>query len=287
MAISVTQMAKILYNRFIGGKSYTNEELSLDEEPFKGRMGVMFENVWIDDVPKTNPIASHTLYQSDTYYPSSGQQIIRKYHKQQLTPVTTSKTNKSFYLNTEFGNIIPSEYGDGSYQWELWKKDSNGNYTVKVPFGLYNWYFDSVNGVLIFLGEFPPGINNEFLLPAITCYQYVGRLGSANVLASASVSVDDISIKNVDGTISGKGKFRTVGYSANTLNANVNVTSNSFVITHGLANKYVSVDVYDNTTSARVRCYTKALNNSQVELGFSPNVRAGDFGVVITSLDKN
>lgn len=286
MAITITQMAKILYNRFIGGKSFTNEELSLDEEPFKGRMGVMFENVWIDDVPKSNPLKSHTLYQSDTYYPSSGQQIIKKYHKQVLQPVTTSKTNKSFYISSEFLNAIPSEYGDGSYQWELWKKDSNGNYTVKVPFGLYNWYFDSVNGVLIFLGDFPPGINTEHLLPAITCYQYVGRLGSSNVLSSASVTVDDISLKNVDGVISVKGKYKTVGYSANTLNANVNLVSDTFVIHHGLGVKNVDVNIFDNVTSARVRCYVKPLNNSEVQLGFSPNVTAGNFSVYVDGLVK-
>lgn len=285
MAFNVNDMVKIIYNRFIGGKSYTNSNLSLDEEPFSGRYPVKFEDVWVDDIPTTNPLVNHNDYVTGAVHPGTGQQIIKKWHKLQLTPVTTSSSNKAFFYNNTWGDIIPSEYGDGTYQWELWKKDAGGQYNTKIPYGLYNWYFDPVNGVLHFLDGLPPGIDNKNNLPAVTVYQYVGRGGSSSLLSSSTSSVDDETIgTNSSGELEVKTDYRLKSYVANKLNADETVVSSSFTVTHSLATKYINVEVYDNTATEYVQVIApwKALNNSQVELSFSPSVRAGDYSIRVT-----
>lgn len=286
MAFSINDMVKILFNRFVAGKSYTNSELSIDEEPFSGRSKLMFSDVWIDTIPTTNPLVNHNTYTTGAVHPGSGQQIVKKWHKLQLTPVTTSRNNKSFYYNTSFTNIIPSEYGDGSYQWELWKKDAGGNYNTKIPYGLYNWYFDPVNGVLHFLDSLPPGIDNNKNTPAITVYQYVGRSGSTSLLSSSgNVSTDSITIdKDTSLQIQVAKRYRTKSYVANKLNSNGSLVANTYTITHSLSTKFIDVDLYDNTSGEYVKVVApwKAINNSQVEVSFSPSVMSGNYSIKVT-----
>lgn len=286
MAFSVNDMVKILFNRFIGGKSYTNPNLSLDEEPFSGRYPVRFENVWIDEIPTTNPLVNHNDYVTGAVHPGSGQQIVKKWHKLQLKPVTSSPSNKSFYYNTSFTDIIPSEYGDGTYQWELWKKDAGGNYNTKIPYGLYNWYFDPVNGVIHFLDALPPGIDNKNNPPAITVYQYVGREGSTSLLGgSANVATDSITIdKDSSENIQVAKRYRIKTYVADKLNSNSALVSETFTVTHSLATKFIDVDLYDNTSGEYVKVLApwKAINNSQVEISFTPSVQSSDYSIKVT-----
>src|SRR5690606_136716 len=129
--------AKILFNKYIGLKSYTNGSLSFDEEPYTSSPQTMFSDVWIDSdkIPTINPLENHTQYSNGALHPSNNP-IIKKWHKVVLKPVTTSKTNMSFRYGDVFKDIIPSEYGNGKYQYEVWKKDITGSYNVEIPFGL-------------------------------------------------------------------------------------------------------------------------------------------------------
>lgn len=286
MAFTLEQMVNILFKRVFGRKSYTNPNLSTDEEPFSGDIPVKFSDVWVDDIPVNNPLSNHITYGNNSVYPTSGQQIIKKYHKLQLKPVTASVSNKSFYYTDTFGDIIPSEYGDGKYQWELWRKDSNGSYNIKIPYNLNNWFLDPVNGVVTFLGEFPQGINNTTNPPAITVYQYTGRKGSASLLSTSTSNYDDNTIGVDDsGKLTIKSKYKVSSYTSDKLNSNANLISNTFTITHNLSTKYIDVVVHEKQIDGAYQLVMvpyKVLNNSQVQLSFSPNVKSSDYSINIT-----
>ena len=285
MPISDSQKTSILYNRIIAGKSYTASGLSTDEEPYTGRQPIKFTDVWVDEIPTSNPLINHNTYADGAVHPSTNS-VIKKYHKIQLKPVTTSKNNKSFYYNSSFGDIIQSEYGDGTYQWELWKKDASGNYTVKIPYGLYNWIFDPINGILTFLDTFPPGIDNYKNLPAVTVYQYIGRKGSTDLFNATIPAVDDDTIElDPSNKLQIRDRYKIKTYVAEKLNANSLLVSNVFTITHSLNSKFIDVNVYENISNQYVKVMVpwKAINNSQVELYFTPSVKSGDFTLRIDS----
>lgn len=283
MPITDSQKTSIVYNRIIAGKSYTASDLSTDEEQFSGRQPVKFEDVWIDSIPKTNPLINHNSYVNGALHPIANP-IIKKYHKIQLKPVTASKNNKSFYYDFNFNNIIPSEYGDGTYQWELWKKDAVGNYTVKIPYGLYNWIFDPVNGVLTFLDSFPPGIDNYKNMPAVTVYQYIGRTGSIDLFNATIPAVDDSTIELDDSNkLQINNRYKVKSYMSQKLNANSNMVSNVFKITHNLNSKFLNVNLYENVLNDYVQIMApwKAINNSEIEVYFTPSVKSSDFAIRI------
>lgn len=285
MAISDSQKTSILYNRVIAGKSYTASGLSTDEERFTGRQPVRFEDVWVDEIPTTNPLTDHNTYATGATHPASDA-TIKKYHKIQLQPVSVSKNNKSFYYNNSFGDIIPSEYGDGTYQWELWKKDSSGNYTVKIPYGLYNWVFDPVNGILTFLDSFPPGIDNKKNLPAVTAYQYIGTKGSKGLFNATIPAVDDETIELDDSNqLQIRKRYQVKSYLSEKLNANSSLVSNVFTITHGLGSKFVDVNIYEKNGTGYVKVHApwEATNNSEVVVYFSPSVKSSDYTIRIDS----
>lgn len=276
---------KILWNKIMGSKTTTGS-LSFDEESIKSKNSNMFNNIWVDDIPEENPIAAHNLYPDGTEYPISEEaKTIHKYHKYQLTPVKSNSSNKSFKGDDNFKDIIKSEYGTGKYQWELWKKDVNGNYTQKVALGLKSWYFDPDAGILYFPNGFPDGINNTNLLPAITCYKYVGRKGSDTLLLDATmnnVQVDNKSINYVGGKLAIKGIYKTVGYSANSLSTNANLSSNSFTITHNLGTEFINVAIYESSgTRERVYFDEKITSNNTIKIESTSNVRAGDYQITI------
>jgi len=285
MPISDSQKISIVYNRVIAGKSYTASDLSTDEEQFTGRQPIKFNDVWVDDIPTTNPLINHASYITGAVHPSTNS-TVKKYHKIALNPVTSSKSNKSFYYNSTFNDIIPSEYGDGTYQWELWKKDAAGNYTVKIPYGLYNWVFDPINGILTFLDSFPPGIDNNKNTPAVTVYQYVGRKGSTNLFTATIPAVDDDTIELDDSNkLQIRDRFKVKTYVAEKLNANSSLVSNVFTVTHTLGSKFVDVNIYENVADQYVKVMAPwtAINNSQIEVYFTPSVKSSDFRIRIDS----
>ena len=284
MPISDRDMTRIVYNRVIGGKSYTSTDLSLDEEPFNGRLPQMLKDVWVDDIPTKNPLSNNNDYDHGSTHPPSGIQIIKKWHKAVMKPVTTSSRNISFYIGEDFSDIIPSEYGDGSYQWQLWRKGGSGGYDIAVPFGMNSWHFDPVNGVLTFLEGFPQGIDNLYNPPAMTVYQYIGRKGSPSLFGGGSSEVDGdtISIDSDDSIFISK-EYRQKSYVKDSLDSNVSLSSNVYTITHGLNTKFLNVHIYekDGLTYSPVFVPMDIINNSQVKLSFSEYVTSGDFAIKI------
>lgn len=284
MAFNFNDMAKILFNKIVGGKSYTNKNLSFDEEIYKSNNQILFENVWIDEIPADNPLENHTQYANGALYPTSDP-IIKKWHKVQLKPVTTSKTNMSFRFGDTFKDIIPSEYGNGKYQWELWKKDITHSYNVKIPFGLNSWYFDKDSGILTFLGDsLPTGIDNDTNLPAITAYQYIGRKGSTSILAGANSAsnVDNVTIElNGDDKIAIKDKYKSASYYTANLSGTASEVKATWTITHNLASKKVDVTVYENSSGEIVMVPITVKNNSEVELNFNPTVQSDAYSVLV------
>lgn len=291
MAFTTEQKANILYNRIIGGKSYTNDTLSLDEEPFKGRDGVTFDNVWIDTIPSDNPLFSHISYSNTgATYPEENA-IIKKWHKEPLKKVTTAAANKSFYYGDIFKDLIPSEFGNGKYQWQVWKKDINGSYTIEVPYGKNDWYFDPTNGVLTFLGDLPSGIDNGSNPPAITAYQYIGRKGSSNLLlgANASVSADSVDWitvhLNANSKIEITNKYKQAVYWSNNISSNPNEIKGTYIVTHGLLSRKLTVDVFEKLGNefSKVEVPWTTSGENQIELNFSPFVKSGNFSIRITA----
>lgn len=289
MAFTTEQKANILYNRLIGGKSYTDNNLSLDEEQFKGRDGVTFDNVWVDSIPEDNPLESHSLYSNTGATHPLEDPIIKKWHKEPLKKVTTAAANRAFYYGDTFRDLIPSEFGNGKYQWQVWKKDVHGNYTVEVPYGQNNWYFDPTNGVLTFLGELPSGIDNGSNPPAITAYQYIGRKGSSNLLlgANASVSADSVDgitvFLNSNSKIEIKDKYKQAVYWSNNLSSTPSEIKSQYLVSHGLDSRQLSVDVYekDGTEFSKVEVPWSTTSANQIVLNFSPNVRSDNFSLRI------
>jgi hypothetical protein len=287
MSLTILQKVNILFNRVIGNKSYTNDNLTFDEEQFHGREGIFLKDIWIDNVPVVNPLVSHVRYPlNGGIYPTENP-IIYKYHKAVLAPVTTSRTNTSFYLEG-LQNIIPSEYGDGTYQYQVWRKDVNGDYTINVPFGYNSWYFDNVTGILNFVNELPNGISATNP-PAITCYKYVGRVGDPNSFGGGGLSadnVDNVTIEiNSDNELQIKNKFKISSFYSESLSNNLEEVSNTWVITHNLGSIKTSAEFFKNDGSKKIRVNVpyEVTNNSVVTVFFNPAVRSGDFSVRITA----
>lgn len=290
MALSNDQKLQIMWNKLMGGKATTGPDYSFDEESIKSRPNNRFDNIWVDTIPDDNPLYDHQAYGDGIEYPTGDDKIIKKYHKVVLSPVRGNSKNVAF-RNADLFDVIPSEFGNGKYQWELWKKDTDGNYTVKIAFGLKGWFFDGDSGILYFPSGFPDGINNTNLLPAITCYKYVGRKGSAELLGTGNsvdgnnVQVDDESIQLVGGQLSIKGKYKTVGYSANTLSSNANLSSNTFTINHNLGTMFVTTTIFENSNLKRKAYFEEVLvNNNSIKVNCTSNVRAGDFQITIIGL---
>jgi hypothetical protein len=284
--LTIAQKINILYNKIIGNKSYTKDGLSFDEEQFTGRPNVLLEDVWIDRIPTTNPLSSHITYSSSgAIYPAENP-IIYKYHKFPLVPVTTNSSNTSFY-HADIKNIIQSEYGTGGYQCQVWRKDTNGQYTVEIPFGYNSWYFDNINGVLNFVNEVPNGISNNNP-PAITCYKYVGRFGDVNSFGGGgnAGNVDNVTIElNDDDEIQIVNKYKNSSFYRDSLSTDVDEVSGEWTINHSLNSTKVTATFYKNYGSVRVPITApyEVLDSLNVKVYFNPVVRSGDFSVRVTA----
>ncbi len=285
--LTIAQKINILFNKIIGNKSYTKDGLSFDEEQFTGRPNVLLEDVWIDRIPVTNPLSSHITYSVTGAIHPATDPIIYKYHKFPLVPVTTNSGNTSFY-HSDVKNIIQSEYGNGGYQYQVWRKDTNGQYTVEIPFGYNSWYFDNVNGVLNFVNELPDGISNNNP-PAITCYKYIGRLGDINNLGGGggnAGNVDNVTIElNDDDEIQIVNKYKNSSFYRNSLSTDVDEVSGEWTINHGLTSTKVTATFYKNYGSVRVPITVpyEIIDSLNVKVYFTPTVRSGDFSVRVTA----
>lgn len=282
MALTDSDKIKIIFNR-LNGKSITDTTLALDEEPFTGFPKIMFSDVWIDSIPTTNPLASHTQYAT-----GSTNTTVQKYHKTVMTPVTTNANNKSFKVGDSFKDFIPSEYSDGSYQWELWKKDVHGNYNTQIPFGINSWNFDPVNGILTFFGNLPSGIDNVSNPPAFTAYKYIGRKGSSSLidalLNNGIGNPDNITIRlDSNSKFTLTDKFKQASLYAQNLSSNTAETKSEYLITHTLNTRKIVVTVYEKNDAefSIVEVPWTTVGDNQILLNFNPPVLSGNYSVLV------
>lgn len=85
-------------------------------------------------------------------------------------------------LSRVIRNVIPFEYGNGGYNYNLFRADGS-----RIFFGEGNWQLDTYAGVLTFYGGLPNGINEQSP-PLLSIYRYVGKIG-LNTSHSASGNV--------------------------------------------------------------------------------------------------
>ena len=85
-------------------------------------------------------------------------------------------------LSRVIRNIIPFEFGNGGYNYNLFRADGS-----RIYFGEGNWHLDTFTGVLTFFGAVPNGIGEQSP-PLLSVYRYVGKIG-LNTSHSASGNV--------------------------------------------------------------------------------------------------
>jgi len=125
--------------------------------------------VWTESnlIPENN-----TLKDFGANYAIEG--VVQKFYKEPLTYI--NGTEYAFY-NENITDIIEHDFYNGEYIIELWVKDNNNEYTIKLPHKYKNYYIDYESGIVIF----PDGIHEKMAInvnyypPAITCYKYVGK----------------------------------------------------------------------------------------------------------------
>lgn len=74
-------------------------------------------------------------------------------------------------LNRVIRHIIPFNFGNGGYNYNLFRADGS-----RIYFGEGNWHLDTFAGVLTFYGTMPNGVSEDSP-PLFSAYRYVGKIG--------------------------------------------------------------------------------------------------------------
>jgi hypothetical protein len=120
MALTPTQQASRLFKKSLGAAE-TLVAKEFFSEPKLGKTTILPSQIWTDadKIPTTAP----TLTNGQT----SG--VVQRFVKLSLTHIAGS-TNLSYYHDS-LKNTIPFNYGDGTYNYALYKSDG----TTQIPFG--------------------------------------------------------------------------------------------------------------------------------------------------------
>jgi len=161
MALSTTQIASRLFKKFLGaGETIVSRQFF--EEPRLGRDLVYTNQVWSqsDLIPNTAPVLVSGA--------SAG--VVQYFQKQTLSHVSGSIDLA--YYSPNLIDSIPFNFGDGTYNYQLYKNDG----TTAIAFGEGDWLVDNTAGLLTFYGTLPSGVSSA-LPPKISFYKYVGTKG--------------------------------------------------------------------------------------------------------------
>ena len=178
---TTTQIADYLFKKSLG-KSFTStaEQTAIGQnsfffsEPFDGRPAIhSHTQIWTDSslIPLTAPQMNND---GDVL---GVVEYIKNYQLQKVDGTTSA------FYGERLKDVIPFNFGDGSYNYEL--KDASNS---PIPFGTQDWVLDPDVGVLVFsesLGSLSYLSANP---PKITCYKYIGKKG---VSADGSVKKYD------------------------------------------------------------------------------------------------
>ena len=161
MALTPTQKSSRLFKKLMGA-SETLVSRDFFEEPKLGRSSILPSQIWAesDKIPTTAPILSDGQ--------TSG--VVKYHDKLSLTHIAGS-TDLS-YFNINLIDAIPFNWGDGTYNYTLYKSDG----TTQINFGIGDWLIDTDAGVLTFYGTLPSNVSS-ILPPKISFYKYVGVKG--------------------------------------------------------------------------------------------------------------
>ena len=87
-------------------------------------------------------------------------------------------------LSRVIRNVIPFEFGNGGYNYNLFRADGS-----RIYFGEGKWQLDTFAGVLTFYGVVPNGINEQSP-PLLSVCRYVGKIGlNTSHTASGNVGI--------------------------------------------------------------------------------------------------
>lgn len=161
MALTSAQIASRLFKKSLGAGE-TLVTLDFFSENVLGRDLVFTTQIWSqsDLIPTTAPSLA----------PGASVGVIQYFQKELLSHVPGS-TNLSYY-SANLIDSIPFNFGDGTYNYALYKNDG----TTVIAFGDGDWLVDNTAGLLTFYGALPSGVSSA-LPPKISFYKYVGSKG--------------------------------------------------------------------------------------------------------------
>lgn len=223
MSLTSSQQASRLFKKSFGsGETLTNRDFF--EEPKLGRLSIFSDQIWSESlsIPSTAPYLVSGS--------SSG--VVQYFEKETLTHVAGS-TNRS-YFSSNLIDTISFNYGDGSYNYELYKNDG----TTLIAFGDGDWLVDTDAGLLTFYGTLPSGVTS-LLPPKISFYKYIGNKGVDIISVDNGLSIVSNNIV-FGGTLSQNTTLEGDGY--NLLFTNLDVllfTSSTFDVE---ADGFISLD---------------------------------------------
>jgi hypothetical protein len=170
MSLTSSQQASRLFKKSFGaGETLTSRDFF--EEPKLGRDAIFSDQIWSDSslIPTTAPSLA----------PGASAGVVQYFEKETLSHISGS-TNRS-YFSSNLIDTIAFNYGDGTYNYTLYKNDG----TTVIAFGDGDWLVDTSAGLLTFYGTLPSGVTS-ILPPKISFYKYVGNKGLS--LASGTIT---------------------------------------------------------------------------------------------------
>jgi len=218
MALSSSQIASRLFKKSVGaGETLVSRQFF--EEPKLGKDLVFTNQIWSqsDLIPNTAPVLS----------PGASAGVVQYFQEETLSHATGS-TNLS-YFSSNLIDSIPFNFGDGTYNYTLYKNDG----TTVIAFGDGDWLVDNTAGLLTFYGSLPSGVSSV-LPPKISFYKYVGSKG-------ISSSIGTIQGLTAGSGLSGGG---TVGF----INMNIELSSLSGLTFSSIGDNGTLEAAVDNTT---------------------------------------
>jgi len=159
MSLTSSQQASRLFKKSFGaGETLTSRDFF--EEPKLGRDAIFSDQIWSDSslIPTTAPSLA----------PGASAGVVQYFEKETLSHISGS-TNRS-YFSSNLIDTIAFNYGDGTYNYTLYKNDG----TTVIAFGDGDWLVDTSAGLLTFYGTLPSGVTS-ILPPKISFYKYVGN----------------------------------------------------------------------------------------------------------------
>ncbi len=164
MALTASQQASRLFKKSFGsGETLVTRDFF--EEPKLGREIILTDQIWSQSslIPTTAPSLA----------PGASSGVVQYFEKETLTHISGS-TNRS-YFSSNLIDAISFNYGDGTYNYTLYKNDG----TTVISFGDGDWLVDTSAGLLTFYGTLPSGVTSV-LPPKLSFYKYIGSKGVSN-----------------------------------------------------------------------------------------------------------